>query len=213
MQKIATAFLLPLSLALVFSSVAARAQNDSGSTNGFSLDDNFKFGSREFSLGVAPMFSPLGNDFNRPVVNWVEGYAQLGYMVTDIHLSGFMGGALRGNIEALGEAFGAGIYEETGHYIAGGSIMARYNFIQSSWRLCPYIQAGVGGEMMDINHQYDGHNFNFNVVAMGGLRYFIKPGVSLNAEVRFQHLSNADTADRNIGINGIGPSLGISWFF
>jgi opacity protein-like surface antigen len=209
MQKIVTACVSLLFAVVFFSPVVARAQSDSGSTNSFSLDDKFQFGAREFSLGVSPMFSPLGNDQGRPVVNWVEGYAQLGYMVTDIHLPGL----LRGNIEAVGEAFGAGIWEETGHYIAGGSIMGRYNFIPRNSRFSPYVQVGVGGEMMDINHQYDGHNFNFNVVAMGGLRYFIKPAVSLNAEFRFQHLSNANTGDRNIGINGVGPSLGISWFF
>jgi opacity protein-like surface antigen len=213
MHKFATGCLLTFSLVLVLSAARVQAQGDAGTTNGFSLDDKFKFGSCEVSLGVAPMFSPIGNDYNRPVVNWVEGYAQFGYMVTDIHLGGFLDGFFRGNIEAVGEAFGGGIYEETGNYVAGGSIMARYNFIQSSWRLAPYIQTGVGGEMMDINHQYDGHNFNFNVVAMGGLRYFIKPNVSLNAEFRFQHLSNANTGDHNIGINAVGPGLGISWFF
>jgi opacity protein-like surface antigen len=210
MQKVATAFLLTITLLLVLSVAPARAQTNSTPSDGsFSLDDNFKFGSCEFSLGVAPMFSPIGNDMNRPVINWVEGFAQLGIMVTDIHGRGF----LRGNIEMVGEAFGGGIYEETGNYVAGGSIMGRYNFIPQNSHLSPYIQVGVGGEMMDINHQYDGHNFNFNVVAMGGLRYFIKPRVSLNAELRFQHLSNANTGDRNIGINAIGPALGISWFF
>jgi opacity protein-like surface antigen len=210
MQKVATAFLLTIALVLVLWVAPARAQTNSAtSAEGFSLDDNFKFGSREFSLGVAPMFSPIGNDMNRPVVNWVEGFVQLGYMVTDIHGSGF----LRGNIELVGEAFGGGIYEETGNYVAGGSILGRYNFIPHSSHFSPYMQVGVGGEMMDIGHQYDGHNFNFNVVAMGGLRYFIKPRVSLNAEFRFQHLSNANTGSRNIGINAIGPALGISWFF
>jgi opacity protein-like surface antigen len=210
MQKVATVFLLVITLALVLSTAPARAQTNSAApAEGFSLDDNFKFGSCEFSLGVAPMFSPIGDDKNRPVVNYVEGFAQFGIMVTDIHGHGF----LRGNIEMVGEAFGAGIYEETGNYIAGGSIMGRYNFIPRSSHFSPYIQVGVGGEMMDINHQYDGHNFNFNVVAMGGLRYFIKPKMSLNAEFRFQHLSNANTGDRNIGINAIGPALGISWFF
>ena len=210
MQKVATAFLLIITSVLVLSVAPACAQTNSTSPDEtFSLDDNFKFGSCEFSLGVAPMFSPIGNDKGRPVVNWVEGFAQFGWMATDIHGSGF----LRGNIEAVGEAFAGGIYEETGNYVAGGSIMGRYNFIPQNSHLSPYVQVGVGGEMMDIDHQYDGHNFNFNVVAMGGLRYFIKPRLSLNAEFRYQHLSNANTGDRNIGINAVGPALGISWFF
>ena len=133
MQKVVSGCLLSLTLALALSRQSPRARkpippHPTRHQQVFSLDDQFKFGSREFSLGVAPMFSPLGNDFNRPVVNWVEGYAQLGYMVTDIHLGGFLHGLFRGNVEAVGEAFGGGIWEETGHYIAGGSIMARYQF-------------------------------------------------------------------------------------
>jgi opacity protein-like surface antigen len=210
MQKVVTSILLSITLVIVLSVAPAGAQTNSiPPAEGFSLDDNFKSGSWEFSLGVAPMFSPIGNDEGRPVVNCVEGFAQFGYMITDVHGSGF----LRGNLEGVGEAFVGGIYEETGNYIAGGSILARYNFVPKNSRLSPYLQCGIGGEMMDIGHQYDGHNFNFNVVAMGGLRYFIKPKMSLNVECRFQHLSNANTGSRNIGINALGPALGISWFF
>jgi opacity protein-like surface antigen len=209
MQKVATAFLRAITLMLALAAAGVYAQSDSGTNSGFSLDDNFSPGLREFSLGLAPMFSPIGSDMNRPVVNWVEGYAQLGYMLTKIHGRSFW----RGNLEFVGEAFGAGIYEETGNYIAGGSLMGRYNIIPEGSRLIPYLQAGVGGEMMDIDHKYDGHNFNFNVVAMGGLRYFARPKLSINVEIRYQHLSNANTGDRNIGINAVGPALGVSWFF
>lgn len=215
MQKSFTSSFVPAALIFAWCACCTHAQTNSlaASGEGFSLDDNFCPGWREFSLGVSPMFSPLGSDYERPVVNWVEGDVQLGYMFTEIHGGEFLGGILRGNVEFLGEAFGAGIWEETGHYIAGGTIWGRYNFIPRASRFSPYVQAGLGGEMLDINHQYDGHNFNFNVDAAGGIRYFLKPGLALDVEVLFRHMSNADTGDRNIGVNGIGPMIGISWFF
>ena len=139
------------------------------------------------------MFSPIGSDMNRPVVNWVEGYAQLGYMMTKIRGTNFLDGALRGNLELSGELFGAGIYEETGHYIAGGTIWLGYNLVPQNSRWLAYARAGLGGEFMDINHMYDGHNFNFNVDAAAGLHYFIKldrfveRGVSVPAFVKCGH--------------------------
>jgi lipid A 3-O-deacylase len=212
MQKVATAFFFPITLVLVLSAAATHAQMTS-STNVLSLEDNFTPGFHEFNLGFGPMFSPIGNDEGRPVVNWVEGDVQLGYMLTSIHGDDFLGGILRGNVELVGEAWGAGIYEETGSYIAGGTIWGRYNLIPKGAPLVPYLQVGIGGEMMDINHQYDGHEFNFNVCGAGGARYFLRPNLALNAELRLRHLSNANTADHNIGINALGPIVGISWFF
>jgi len=35
---------------------------------------------------------------------------------------------------------------------------------------------------------------------------------SLNLEYRFQHVSNAGLAGRNLGINAHGPVMGVSWF-
>ena len=213
MQKVATAFFFPISLVLVLSAAAVCAQTGSDTNVTLSLENHFTPGFHEFNLSFGPMFSPIGNDDGRPVVNWVEGDVQLGCMLTSIHGDNFFGGILRGNLELVGEAWGAGIYEETGSYIAGGTIWGRYNFVPKRWPLVPYFQIGVGGEMMDINHQYDGHEFNFNVCGAGGARYFLTPNLALNAELRYRHLSNADTADHNIGVNALGPIVGISWFF
>ena len=199
-------------VALASSLMGAMAQTDSTSTKtggGLSLEDNFAPGFHEVSVGVGPMFSPIGSTHNRPKVNYVLGMAQVGYMLN--HPAG--PGPLRGNFEVALEAFGAGIWEETGHYIAGGTVWGRYNFIPEGWPLVPYAQFGLGGELLDIDHRYDGHNFNFNVDAAGGVRFFVNPRFSVNAECRFQHFSNANTGSRNIGVNALGPILGASWFF
>jgi hypothetical protein len=77
--------------------------------------------------------------------------------------------------------------------------------------MIPYFQVGGGWTFMDIDHRYDGENFNFNVDGSAGLRYFFQPRVSLNLEYRFQHISNANLWKHNIGLNSEGPVIGISW--
>ena len=113
------------------------------------------------------------------------------------------------------EGFGSGIYEKRsagGHYIAGGSLYLRYNFIQEGWRLVPYLEGGAGLTSMDINHDYDGMNFNFNLDLGAGARYFITHHCSVNLEALFQHISNADLGAHNIGLNSVGPRLSVSGF-
>ena len=92
-------------------------------------------------------------------------------------------------------------------------MLLRYNIVPRGWRLTPFLEGGGGTVLTDIGHQYDGQNFNFNLEASGGARYFIKQNLSINAEYRYQHISNADTGRRNIGINATGPVIGVSWFF
>ena len=202
---------LCLAGAAFLSTSAALAQNNAGSTNtgAFSIEDNFQPGWREATAGFGIMFSPLGSSFARPTVDYVPGYIEAGYMLNHIHGSG----VLQNNFELTVEAFGAGIYRDTGHYIAGGTLWFRHNLIPAGSRFAPYVQVGGGVVSMDINHSYDGHNVNFNVDAACGVRYFVKPRLSLNAEFLYQHISNANTADHNIGINAVGPILSTSWFF
>ena len=200
-----------LTFALTTARILAEVDSTSSSTNTtFSLEDNFRKGQHQFSLGAGPLFSPFHAVNGRPTINYAQVYVQYGYMVTGLMMDG---SPLRGNFELVPEAFGSAIWESTGNYIAGGTLWFRYNFVPRQWKVTPYAQVGGGFTVMDIDHRYDGHNFNFNVDASLGLRYFIKPRLSLDAEFRYQHISNANTGSRNLGINAVGPMLGISWFF
>ena len=174
-----------------------------------SLDDTFRSGQWEASFAAGPLFSPMVLPKNRPVVNYALGSLQLGYMLT----SPEGGGLFRGNLEFVPEGFGAGVFGGDGSYVAGGTFWMRYNFVTPGSRLVPYAQAGVGFTFMDIDHRYDGQNFNFNVDAAAGLRWFFSERWAMNLEYRFQHISNANMGQHNIGINADGPMLGVSWFF
>jgi len=211
-QKTPAKHLLLSGLTFAISIWCASAQTNSSliaDNHPFSLDDHFQAGWHEGTAGAGVMFSPFSAGPGRPTVNYAFGYVQAGYMINNVGHDGFW----RGNWELVPEAFGAGIWHRTGHYIAGWALMLRYNFVPRGWRLTPFIQGGGGTVLMDIDHQFDGQNFNFNLVASGGTRYFIKKNLSLNAEYRYQHISNADTGRRNIGLNATGPVIGVSWFF
>jgi len=211
-QKTPTKHLLLSGLAIAISALNAFAQTNSAlpaDNHPFSLDDHFRSGWHEGTAGAGVMFSPFTVGPGRPTVNYAFGYVQAGYMLNNVGHDGFF----RGNWELAPEAFGAGIWHRTGHYIAGWTLLLRYNFVPRGWRLTPFIEGGGGTVFTDISHQYDGQNFNFNLEASGGARYFIKRNVSINAEYRYQHISNANTGSRNIGINATGPVVGVSWFF
>jgi hypothetical protein len=174
-----------------------------------SLENYFRQGQWELAAGGGVLFSPIGPTRNRPVLNYALGNLQLGLMLTDLRTNGF----LRGNFELVQEGFGAGIFQGPGNYIAGETLWLRYNFVPPRWQVLPYAQGGGGFVVTNINHRYDGQDFNFNLGLAAGLRWFMAPRYALNLEYRLQHISNANLGSRNIGINAHGPVLDLSWFF
>ncbi len=212
MKKIVNKCLLAFGSMAVLGTFKASAQLES--TNSFavenlSLEDRFHGGQHEASLDAGVLFSPFIAVKNRPTVNYAFGAGQLGFMLNDVAGEGIF----RGNFELTPEVFGAGIFGSTGTYITGGTLWFRYNFVPHQSRVVPYFQVGGGWTFMDINHRYDGENYNFNVGGTAGLRYFVMPQVALNLEYRFQHISNANLWQHNLGLNSEGPVLGVSWFF
>lgn len=213
MKMVQKAVQLSLVLSGSFLSTGLFAQDSSPSLAAsatLSLDDHFRTGWHEFTVGAGEETTCI-TGFGRPIVNYIMGYAEAGYFLYDTAGKGF----LRGNLEVLPEAFGSSIFTSTtsGHYIAGGSIYLRYNFIQPEWRVVPYLQGGAGLTSMDINHEYDGMNFNFNLGLVAGARFLVNRSCSINLEALFQHISNADLGSHNIGLNSVGPRLSVSWLF
>lgn len=176
----------------------------------FSADDEFQSGWHEASVGSAVYITSVDRANNRPDINYASGFLQAAYTITS---PGTSDGLFRGSLQLAPEVFGAGIFHGPGSYVAGGTIWLRYNFIRPGWRVVPYFQAGAGGTSLDIPHNYDGKDFNFNLDLGAGARYFINEHCSLNGEYRFQHISNADLWAHNIGVNTAGPSLSVSFFF
>jgi opacity protein-like surface antigen len=180
---------------------------------------------------VTPVFDPfakgateietLGGYFHSPAFDTHR--IQLDYAVTDVRYGMILSPTLfdntllRGNVEFLADVFGADITKGPGNYLAGASLLFRYNLVQPGSHLVPYIQLGGGGLHSDAAQDHTqrliGSDFEFTLQADIGLRYLITDRWSLVAEGGFQHISNADTASRNVGVNALGGRLGLGWAY
>lgn len=187
---------------------ALSALNAAGAKASLSDDDHFHAGRFEGSLGEGFLFSPaLGA--NRPTLDYLMTQVRVGYMLTDIHGPNVW----RGNLEVVGELSGSGVTHGRGNYIASATFWLRYNFVMPGSRFVPFLQGGSGLTETDLDRRIQGHSFNFNLNLAAGIRYLLTPDWSLNLECRYQHISNAHLAMPNTGIDGIGPSFSVSYFF
>jgi len=198
---------------LLLSSLAAPAADatvESDADQGHPTEHLFSSGRYEASVSNGALFSPFGPSRMRPTIDYSYSALQLGYMLGDVKGNGWW----RGNFEVAGEGLASAIYEGPGGYIAGGTLWLRYNLVpRNGYGFVPFIQAGAGCVSTDIDHGIVGKPFNFNLEAGAGVRYLVGQNWSISLEFRFQHISNADTGEHNLGINGAGPILGVSYFF
>ncbi|HXT13276.1 MAG TPA: acyloxyacyl hydrolase [Candidatus Angelobacter sp.] len=173
------------------------------------ISDYFQSGRYDVTLSSGVMFSPIGADRNRPVENYVLNGLQVGRMLSSAHGDRWF----RGNWEASVEAIGGAVFQGRGSYLAGATLWGRYNFVQPDWRVAPYLAAGAGAEATDMDQRLIGEKFNFNLNIGAGMRWFVSRQWAIDLECRYQHISNATIAKHDIGINAVGPMVGVSYFF
>lgn len=202
-------FVKQLAILSVMAACNVKADPQTPATSPFSVDDIFQPGFHEVSGGASVYNTSVVRRFDHPEMNYAGGFLQTAYTFTSPNWDG----PLRGSFQLAPEIFGAGVYNGYGHYVAGATLWCRYNFIQPGWRLVPFIEGGAGVTSIDIPHEFDGKDFNFNLELGGGVRYFVCDHWSLNAEYRYQHISNADLWKRNVGVNTLGPTVGVSYYF
>jgi opacity protein-like surface antigen len=178
-------------------------------TNAIASEGLFERATYEAALNSGVLFSPFIATHERPTINYTITEIQFGYMLSGVKGSG----VFRGNFELVGEGFGSAIFEGSGSYIAGMTIWMRYNFVSQSWRFIPYFQGGLGLTSTDISREIVGQPFNFNLNLGVGTRYLFSEHWAVSLEYRFQHISNANTGEHNLGINAQGPILGVSYLF
>ena len=166
----------------------------------------------------------LGGYFHSPVTTGGGHRPQFDYSGGDLRLGIILSPFLfdhsslfRGNIELLGDALIYDAVKGPGNYLAGGSILGRYNFIQPGSRIIPYLQLGAGGLHSDAaevpSQRLIGSNFEFVLEADLGARILLNDRWSLLVAGGFQHISNADTAARNVGVNALGGRIGVGWIY
>ncbi len=178
----------------------------------------FDQGMHEIDLTGGYMYSPVGacGHGDRPKLTYGQGDLSLGWMLTSPR-PGLGQNWLRGNWEALANVFGAGVAKGPSGIMVGGRGQIRYNFIQPDARWVPFVQLGAGGLGDDIYRHRDqrlvGSGFEFTLTADAGLRYLISPRWSVLIMADFEHVSNANTASRNVGVNAVGGMAGMGCFF
>lgn len=181
------------------------------------IESPFDKGRMELQIGTGGFFS-LRNNLTRslgpaaPDITTVNTNLRLGLMLGSPSGPGIW----KGNFELLAEAYGATIVDGPGNAMIGGSLLVRYNFTKyGKW--VPYIQGGGGGLWNDVDkvraQTVIGSAFEFNLQAAGGLRYVVNNRSAWFIEAGYVHVSNADTASRNLGLNSLGGLLGFSYFF
>ncbi len=171
----------------------------------------FDGGNIELELMSGVVGAPIVGDHTS--YHYTDTELRLGWMLYSPHWSGF----LRGNLELLANIGGGGVFEGPGSAFGSVGGMLRYNFVQPSARVVPYFQGGAGAFISNISdnrRQEDvGGTIEADLRAGVGTKFFICHGWSLDAEIFFEHVSNADTQTRNVGINALGGLVGISRSF
>jgi opacity protein-like surface antigen len=101
--------------------------------------------------------------------------------------------------------------------VTGPAALLRYNFVQPEARLIPYVQGGAGIAWNDAyrnQHQIAiGEAVEFTLQAGVGVHYLLSKNWAVGAEADFYHISNAGLARRNAGINAVGGSVGVTYYF
>jgi outer membrane protein W len=112
---------------------------------------------------------------------------------------------------------GGAVIEGPGSGFGNFDLLLRYNFVQPRAVIVPYFQIGAGVFVSDIsndqNQRLIGGTFEADLQSSLGFRFLLNRDWSLNAEGIYQHISNANTSDRNVGLNALGGLLGFSRAF
>ncbi len=168
------------------------------------LDLQIMLGAQDSTQDTSPL---------RPNIDYGLAVARLGYMLDPVRGKGFF----RGNDEVMLEAVGGPMITGPGTFLTGLTVVYRRNFVPPSARIVPYINLGAGGVYSDAFHQRVqralGSPFEFDLLGSVGVRYRFDAKWSLDGEVSFRHLSNADFASRNYGTNALGGLVGFSYAF
>ena len=177
------------------------------------VESPFAKGRMELQIGVGGYHSFGDASDARPEVVDLGGVVRLGWMLTDVHGDG----CFRGNWEFLTEFSGGGIVEGPGDVLLNLTLLLRYNFVKPDSKCVPYFQLGGGGTYSDAHEdpvqRVLGSEFLFNLQAGFGIRYMCSDRCAVFIEANYRHISNADTSDRNYGLNSIGGWIGVSTFF
>jgi hypothetical protein len=166
---------------------------------------------------AGPLWFPVGIGPDEESVRSVHGNLRLGWSFGRGHEQSEHAPHWSERLELLLEATYAHIYEGPGRVISGPSLLLRYNTRSLFDRVVPYLQAGAGVAYADLSRDRSqsitGQRFNFILQAAAGLRFPIARQWSLDTELLYFHISNAQLDDENHGLNSLGGLIGFTRTF
>ena len=172
------------------------------------LGSGFRNGTQTFHLGIGMGYGIkiFGAQERHDLLPMTISY---GRMVGDVLGAGHW---YAGNFEVRGEVFLAPQVNSEGYWTIGLAPHLRYNFATET-RWIPYVDLGMGIALTEIRAPDLGSSFQFNEQVAAGVNYFFADDVAVNFEIHFLHISSAGTSKPNQGVNTVGPSIGVNWFF
>lgn len=134
---------------------------------------------------------------------------RIGMVLTDPLGSGWY----QGNVELLVEPVYARFTKPFAADGAGASFVVKYNFL-SFGRWMPFWDAGAGIFWTNLAPRIPEQStqFEFGLETGPGVQYFVTDRITWTMGVRLHHISNANLGERNTGINGVLPYVGVSFF-
>ncbi len=160
------------------------------------------------ALGYAQGTTVVGNgpSANRSAVFVMP---RLGVVLTDPLGTGWW----QGNVEFLVQPVFARFTQPFAAEAAGGSFLLKYNFL-SFGRWVPFWDVGAGMIWTNLAPRIPEQStqFEFVIETGPGVHYFVTDRITWTMGVRLHHISNSNLGDRNTGINGVLPYVGISFF-
>ena len=198
--------LTPCLGALVFASVAfvAPVQAAEGPPT-----SSFGRGQIHSSVGGGYGFSMVRNDSETESSEYGTVGANLAIGLTDP-----LGGDAwyRGNIDLLTEATLLVGPEQRSGVPGGGSLLLRWNWLRNP-RFVPFASIGAGMVDLDLNLESQSDGLSFMLQGGLGTYVFLTRNYALNAEWRYQHISNANLRLPNKGIDASVFFIGTTFFF
>ncbi len=161
--------------------------------------------------GTVGFWQALSFPFQEPSANRSAVFImpRIGMVVSDE----VQAGALTGNLEVLVEPFFARFTQPFSAEAAGGSLVFKYNLLLFG-RWMPFWDAGVGMLWTNLAPRIPEQStpVNFVLETGPGVQYFMTSRMALTFGVRYSHISNGDTGQRNDSLNAVLPYVGLSWF-
>lgn len=160
------------------------------------------------TVGYAQATTALGNasSANRSAAFVMP---RVGVVLTDPLGTGWW----QGNVEFVVQPVFARFTKPFAAEAAGGSFLIQYNFL-SFGRWMPFWDAGAGMIWTNLAPRISEQStqFEFTLETGPGVHYFMTDRLTWTMGVRLHHISNGGLGDRNTGINGVLPYVGISFF-